>query len=62
MHTVLSGHVARGEVSGLAAVVARDGDEHVEAPGGHDLAGGAPMRRDTPARPRPHALSGRLTG
>ncbi|MEV7021590.1 serine hydrolase domain-containing protein [Kitasatospora sp. NPDC093558] len=47
LHRVLAGHVERGGVPGLVAVVARDGDEHVEVLGGHTTAGGPPMRRDT---------------
>ncbi|MEU9076884.1 serine hydrolase domain-containing protein [Kitasatospora sp. NPDC048538] len=47
MHRVLTGHVEGGGVPGLVAAVARDGDEHVEVLGHHDLAGTTPMRRDT---------------
>ena len=44
---VLRGHVARGEVAGLVALVARHDAVHVAALGVQDLASGAPMRRDT---------------
>ncbi len=44
---VLRGHVARGEVAGLVALVARRDAVHVTAIGVQDSASGAPMRRDT---------------
>ena len=44
---VLRGHVARGEVAGLVALVARRDAVHVTAIGVQDPASGAPMRRDT---------------
>jgi CubicO group peptidase (beta-lactamase class C family) len=46
MHGVLAGHVERGAVPGLVALVSRRGETHVEAIGAMAL-GGAPMRRDT---------------
>lgn len=47
MREVLGGHVARGGVPGLVALVARRGEVHVEALGTTDPGGGPPMRRDT---------------
>ncbi|GAB7181735.1 CubicO group peptidase [Kitasatospora sp. Ki12] len=44
---VLGGHVERGGVPGLVAAVARDDELHVTVLGSHDVAGTAPMRRDT---------------
>jgi CubicO group peptidase (beta-lactamase class C family) len=44
---VMSGHVERGEVAGLVALVARGDETHVEAVGVQDLAGGALMHRET---------------
>ncbi len=47
MRQVLSGHVARGELPGLVALVARRGEVHVEAIGTTEVGGsGGPMRRD----------------
>jgi len=43
----LRGHVARGDVHGLVALVARRDAVHVTAIGVQDSASGAPMRRDT---------------
>lgn len=47
MRDVLGGHVARGDVPGLVALVARRGEVHVEALGTAETGGGAPIRRDT---------------
>jgi len=47
MRGVLGGHVERGAVPGLVALVARRGEIHVEAIGAMAAGGGAPMRRDT---------------
>jgi CubicO group peptidase (beta-lactamase class C family) len=47
MHEVLSGHVERGEMPGLVALVSRGGDVHVEVLGRQSLHLPAPMRRDT---------------
>ncbi len=44
---VLRGHVERGEVAGVVALVATRDSVHVDAIGAADLASGAPMRRDT---------------
>jgi len=44
---VLRGRVARGDVPGLVALVARRDAVHVTAIGVQDSASGAPMRRDT---------------
>ena len=47
MHDVMSGHVERGEVSGLVALVSRRGEVHVDAIGTKAVGGGDPIRRDT---------------
>jgi CubicO group peptidase (beta-lactamase class C family) len=48
MREVLTGHVARGDLPGLVALVARRGEVHVEAIGTTEAGGGGgPMRRDT---------------
>ena len=47
MQDALPGHVARGDVPGLVALVSRRGETHVEAIGMQAFDGGAPMRRDT---------------
>ncbi|WP_248962064.1 serine hydrolase domain-containing protein [Sphaerisporangium perillae] len=47
MREVLTGHVARGDLPGLVALVARRGEVHVEAIGTSEAGGdGGPMRRD----------------
>jgi CubicO group peptidase (beta-lactamase class C family) len=46
MRGVLAGHVERGAVPGLVALVSRRGEIHVETIGAMAL-GGAPMRRDS---------------
>jgi CubicO group peptidase (beta-lactamase class C family) len=46
LHRVLSGHVERGDVPGLVALVARHDDAHVETLGALALGRPAPMRRD----------------
>src|SRR5260370_7434759 len=60
MRQVLSGHVARGELPGLVALVARRGEVHVEAIGTTEVGGsGGPRRRrpalPIPPAPKPHA-------
>jgi CubicO group peptidase (beta-lactamase class C family) len=47
LHDVMAGHVERGEVPGLVALVSRRGDVHVDAIGAKAIGGGDPMRRDT---------------
>jgi CubicO group peptidase (beta-lactamase class C family) len=47
MRRVLSGHVERGDVPGLVALVSRHGDVRVETLGALSLGGRAPMERDT---------------
>jgi CubicO group peptidase (beta-lactamase class C family) len=47
MHHVLAGHVSRGAMPGLVALVSRRGETHVEAIGRQSFEGDAPMRRDT---------------
>jgi CubicO group peptidase (beta-lactamase class C family) len=47
MHRVLAGHVERGDVPALAALVARGGDVHVEAMGTLEAGGSEPVRRET---------------
>jgi CubicO group peptidase (beta-lactamase class C family) len=42
----MSGYVDRGELPGLVALVARDGDVHVDALGTMAFGGSAPMTRD----------------
>jgi CubicO group peptidase (beta-lactamase class C family) len=46
MREVLTRHVARGDVPGLVALVARRGEVHAEAIGTTESGGGEPMRRD----------------
>ena len=46
MREVMAGHVERGEVPGLVALVDRRGEVHVDALGTKAV-GGDPMRRDT---------------
>jgi CubicO group peptidase (beta-lactamase class C family) len=47
MHDVLAGHVDRGELPGLVALVSRRGEVHVDAIGMKAFDGKDPMRRDT---------------
>jgi CubicO group peptidase (beta-lactamase class C family) len=47
MQGMLRGHVARGDVPGLVALVSRCGETHVEALGVQALEADVPMRRDT---------------
>lgn len=47
MRSVLAGHVDRGDLPGLVAVVARGDEAHIEALGTLRFGGSAPMRRDT---------------
>ncbi|MBE1587909.1 serine hydrolase domain-containing protein [Nonomuraea angiospora] len=47
MRQVLAGHVERGSVPGLVALVGRGGETHVEALGTLHAGGAEPMRRDT---------------
>jgi CubicO group peptidase (beta-lactamase class C family) len=47
MRKVLSGHVERGAVPGLVALVSRRGETHVDALGKMAAGGEEPMRRDT---------------
>jgi CubicO group peptidase (beta-lactamase class C family) len=47
LHEVLAGHVERGDVPGLVALVSRHDDVHVETIGTMAFGGSAPMRRDT---------------
>ena len=47
MHGVMAGHVERGEVPGIVALVSRRGEVHVDAIGMKALGGSDPMRRDT---------------
>jgi len=46
MYDVMAGHVERGEVPGLVALVSRRGEVHVDVIGTNAV-GGDPMRRDT---------------
>jgi CubicO group peptidase (beta-lactamase class C family) len=47
MHKVMAGHVERGDLPGLVALVSRRGEVHVDAIGMQAIGGTAPMRRDT---------------
>lgn len=49
MHDIMSGHVARGELSGLVTLVCRRGEVYVDAIGNHAIGGSdpSPMQRDT---------------
>jgi CubicO group peptidase (beta-lactamase class C family) len=47
MHDVLAGHVSRGDLPGLVALVSRRGETHVEAIGRQSFESDAAMRRDT---------------
>jgi CubicO group peptidase (beta-lactamase class C family) len=47
MHGVLAGHVERGELPGLVALISRRGEVHVDAIGMKAVGGKDPMRRDT---------------
>jgi len=47
MHDVMTGHVVRGGVPGLVALVGRRGEAHVQAIGMMAIGGSKPMRRDT---------------
>ncbi len=47
MHEVMAGHVERGDMPGLVALVSRRGEAHVDAIGMQAVGGSAPMRRDT---------------
>ena len=47
LHDVLAGHVERGNLPGLVALISRRGEEHVEVIGLTAFGGADPMRRDT---------------
>lgn len=47
LRDVLAGHIERGKVPGLVALVSRRGETHVEALGTMAAGGGEPIRRDT---------------
>ncbi len=47
MHSVLSGYIERGDIPGLAAVVACRDDVHLETMGALSFAGSAQVKRDT---------------
>lgn len=47
MHRTLAGHVERGALPGLVALIDRKGETHVEAIGTMAMGGSAPMQRDT---------------
>ena len=44
LHDVLTGHIERGSVPGLVAVISRRGESHVEVLGSSDPGGGARLR------------------
>ena len=47
MHHVLSGHIHRGDMPGLVALVSCHGDVHIETLGTMSVSHPAPMKRDT---------------
>src|SRR2546421_9103619 len=47
MHDVMAGHVERGEVPGIATLVSRRGEVHVDAIGTKAVGGSDRIRRDT---------------
>jgi CubicO group peptidase (beta-lactamase class C family) len=47
LHEIMAGHVARGAVPGLVALVSRQGEAHVDVIGMMAVDGDQPMRRDT---------------
>ena len=47
MHTVMAGHVERGDVPGMVTVVSRRGEVHVDVLGTMAFGGDAPMQRET---------------
>ena len=47
MHNVMAGYVERGEVPGIATLVSRRGEMHVNAIGMKAVGGSDPIRRDT---------------
>jgi len=47
MRHVMAGHVERGDMPGLVALVSRRGEVHVDALGMKAIGGSEPMRRDT---------------
>jgi CubicO group peptidase (beta-lactamase class C family) len=47
MHDVMARHVERGSVSGLATLLERHGETHVDAIGMRRIDGSEPIRRDT---------------
>ena len=47
MHDTLAGHVERGALPGLVALLDRKGETHVDAIGTMAMGGSAPMQRDT---------------
>src|SRR5690242_3106896 len=47
MHEVMAGYVERGEVPGIATLISRRGELHVDALGAKAVGGSDPIRRDT---------------
>jgi CubicO group peptidase (beta-lactamase class C family) len=47
MHTVMTGHVERGEAPGIVTLLSRRGETHIDAIGIKAVGGSDPMRRDT---------------
>jgi CubicO group peptidase (beta-lactamase class C family) len=47
LHEVLAGHVDRGDIPGLVALVSRDDNTHVEVLGALAIGDSAPVKRDT---------------
>ncbi|MBE1531239.1 serine hydrolase domain-containing protein [Actinomadura algeriensis] len=50
LRRALAGHVEKGDVPGLVALVRRDGETRATVLGSMSAGGGAPMRRDAPFR------------
>jgi CubicO group peptidase (beta-lactamase class C family) len=47
LHTVMAGHVERGDLPGVVTLLSRGGEVHADALGLQAFGGAAPMRRDT---------------
>ena len=47
MHALLAGYISRREIPGLVAVVAHNGEAHVDAIGSIAVGDARPMRRDS---------------
>jgi CubicO group peptidase (beta-lactamase class C family) len=47
LHTTMAGHVERGDISGIVALIGRGDEIYVDASGVKTVGGSEPMRRDT---------------